>query len=184
MVGHDRDLAGAADPAGTARDNSTPLARFGAGADAVTVRRVVTDPDAVTTAIEEADGRVAAGSALAGNTRLGLQPRAAALLRDGRVDPRALSVLAAVSGDHALQIVDFPTVPGENPATIRRLIAITAIDNRAVAPGSTQVGLLDQWLRAQQPPYRPAGTALDRIEDRTVLLVRYDALGSTGLLPP
>jgi hypothetical protein len=94
-----------------------------------------------------------------------------------------LSVLAAVSGEHALQIADFPAVAGENPATIRRLIAISAIDNQAVAPGATEVALLDQWLRAQQPPYRPAGTALDRAEGRTVLLVRYDALGSTGLLP-
>lgn len=184
VVGHDRDLLGAADPVGTARDNSTPVATFGAGADAVTVRRVVTDKDAVTTAVEESAGRTAAGGALAGNPRLGLQPRAADLLRDGQVDSRALSVLAAVSGEHSLQIVDFPVVPGENPATTRRLIAISAIDNQTVSPGATVVSLLDQWLRAQQPPYKPAGTTLAQIAGRTVLLVRFDALGSTGLLPP
>jgi hypothetical protein len=184
VVGSDQALVDAGDLVSTARQNSTAVASFGTGATAVSVRRVITDPDAVATATEEAAGRSAAGSALAGNTRLSLQPAAADLLRDGQVDSRALSVLAAVSGEHALQIVDFPVVPGENPAMPRRVIAITAIDNQAVAPGSTVVSLLDQWLRAQLPPYKPAGTALARTDGRTVLLVRYDALGSTGLLPP
>ncbi|HST63866.1 MAG TPA: hypothetical protein VLM05_01645 [Mycobacteriales bacterium] len=184
VVGSDQGLLGAGDPVRTARQNSTPVASFGTGAGAVSVRRVITDPDAVATATEEAAGRAAAGGALAGNPRLGLQPAAAELLRDGQVDSRALSVLAAVSGDHALQIVDFPVVAGENPAMPRRLIAISAIDNQTVAAGSAAVSLLDQWLRAQLPPYKPAGTQLSQIDGRSVLLVRYDALGSTGLLPP
>ena len=95
-----------------------------------------------------------------------------------------LSVLAAITGEHTLRIVDFPVVPGEDPAAPRRLIAVSTIDNRNAAPGSTGVTLLDQWLRAQQPPFRPAGTQPARIGTADVLLVRYDALGSTGLLPP
>jgi hypothetical protein len=145
---------------------------------------VVTDPDATATATKEAAGRVAAGRALAGNPRLGLQPKALELLRRGQVDARALSVLAAVTGEHALQIADFPVVPGENPGAPRRLIAVTAIDNHTVGSDSTAGTRLDQWLRAQQPPYRPAGTELDQLEGHSVLLVRYDALASTGLLPP
>jgi hypothetical protein len=83
-----------------------------------------------------------------------------------------------------LQVLDFPVVPGEEAGTPRRLIAVSAIDNQVVGPGATVVTLLDQWLRAQQPPYRPADTELGQLEGRSVLIVRYDALGSTGLLPP
>lgn len=89
-----------------------------------------------------------------------------------------------MTGQHSLAIADFPVVAGEDPAQPRRLVAVAAIDGRVVAPGSGPVDLLDRWLRAQQPPYRPAGTEVTRLGDRAVLLLRYDALGSTGLLPP
>jgi hypothetical protein len=183
-VGRNDIMTDAADPVGMAQRHSTPVAEFGGGADMVTVRRVVTDPDAVATARRETAGRVAAGTALATNPRLGLPPKAATLLRDGQVDARALSVLAAVTSEHSLQVVDFPVVPGEDAGTPRRLIAVGAIDNQVVGRGSATVTLLDQWLRAQQPPYRPADTELGQFEGRSVLIVRYDALGSTGLLPP
>jgi hypothetical protein len=183
-VGRDDVLRTAPDPIGPAWRSSTPVAAFGADLDRVTIRRVVADPDAAATATREIADRVAAGRALAANPRLGLQPRAAELLRAGQVDARAVAVLAAVTGQHALQIVDFPVVPGEDAGTPRRLVAVSAIDNQTVGPGATVVTLFDQWLRAQQPPYRPAGTELSQLESRPVLLVRYDALGETGLLPP
>jgi hypothetical protein len=92
--------------------------------------------------------------------------------------------VAAVTGQHALRIVDFPVVPGEDAATPRRLIAVSAVDGEAVGPASTPTAALEQWLRAQQPPYRPAATEVSHLEGSPVLLIRYDALGSTGLLPP
>ena len=49
---------------------------------------------------------------------------------------------------------------------------------------ASAVTALDQWLRAQQPPYRPIAAELRQLEGSPVLLIRYDALGSTGLLPP
>ena len=100
-VGRDQILTDAADPVGMAQRHSTPVAQFGGGPDMVTVRRVVTDPDAVATARQETAGRVEAGTALAANPRLGLPPKAATLLRNGQVDARALSVLAAVTGEHS-----------------------------------------------------------------------------------
>ncbi|HEV7654006.1 MAG TPA: hypothetical protein VGP36_04600 [Mycobacteriales bacterium] len=179
-VGAEQVLRAAGAPVGDASRSSTPVASFGA----ITVRRVLSDPNATATAATETAGRIAAGGALALNPRLGLQPAAADLLRRGQVDARALSVLAAVTGEHALQIADFPAVPGENPAAPRRLIAVSAIDNRTVGPGSAAATMLDQWLQAQQPPFRPAGAELDQLGGTAVLVVRYDALGSTGLLPP
>lgn len=183
-VGRDAVLVDAADLVGAARHNSTPVAAFGTGTDQVTIRRVVADPDATATTKREAAGRIGAGEGLAVNPNLDLAAGPALLLRRGQVDARVLSVLAAITGEHTLRIVDFPVVPGEDEAAPRRLIAVSAIDNRNAAAGSTGVTLLDQWLRAQQPPFRPAGTQVTRIGTADVLLVRYDALGGTGLLPP
>jgi hypothetical protein len=183
-IGRDTAMVGAADPVGAAHANSTPVASFGDGFDTIAVRRVVPDAGATATAQREEAGRVAAGRALARNPRLGLQARATTLLRAGRVDSRALAVLAAMTGQHSLQIVDFPVVPGEDAAAPRRLVAVSTVDDQPVASGSTTLTMLDQWLRAQQPPYRPASAELSQLEGSPVLLIRYDALGSTGLLPP
>jgi hypothetical protein len=183
-IGREPALADAADPVGGAWVHSTPVASFGDGPETISVRRVLAGPAATATAQQDERGRVAAGRALAANPRLGLQAKAASLLRDGRVDSRALAVLAAVTGQHSLQIADFPVVPGEDAAALRRLIAVSTVDDQPVAPGSTAATRLDQWLRAQQPPYRPAAAELSELEGSPVLLVRYDALSSTGLLPP
>jgi hypothetical protein len=160
------------------------VASFGEGPHRVTVRRVLSDPNAAAEALIDASSRAGAGAALAANPRLGLQPEAADLLRRGDVDARAVSVLAAITGQHSLAVADFPVVGGEDPEQPRRLVAVTAIDGEPVRAGATPVTLLDKWLQAQQPPYRPAGTQLSTLDARTVLLVRYDALGNTGLLPP
>jgi hypothetical protein len=183
-VGRDDALLNAAAPVGAAWARSTPVASFGDEADTIAIRRVVTDPDEIATVQREDAGRVAAGQALAANPQLRLAPKAANLIRSGQVDSRAVAALAAMIGQHSLQIVDFPVVPGEDAGALRRLIAIGAVDDQPVRPGTPAVTALDQWLRAQQPPYRPADAALSQLEGKPVLLIRYDALGSTGLLPP
>jgi hypothetical protein len=160
------------------------VASFGDEADTIAIRRVVTDPDEIATVQREDAGRVAAGQALAANPQLRLAPKAANLIRTGQLDSRAVAALAAMIGQHSLQIVDFPVVPGEDAGALRRLIAVGAVDGQPVRPGTPALTALDQWLRAQQPPYRPAGAALSQLEGKPVLLIRYDALGSTGLLPP
>jgi hypothetical protein len=185
VIGRDRVLLGSdAGAAATARQSSAPVASFGEGDARVDVRRVLTDPAASAQAARDVASRRDAGAALANNPRLGLAPAAADLLRRGAVDARALSVLAAVSGQHSLGVVDFPAIDGEDARQPRRLIAVASVEGQRVRRGAAAVTLLDQWLRAQQPPYRPAGSELARLDGRDVLLVRYDALGSSGLLPP
>ena len=184
VVGRDEALIDAADPVGEAWSRSTLVASFGDEAETITIRRVVTDPDEIATARREQAGRIAAGQALAANPRLGLVPKAANLIGAGQVDSRAVAVLAAMTGQHSLQIVDFPVVPGEDAGAPRRLIAVAAVDGKPVGAGASALTALDMWLRAQQPPYRPTAAELSQLEGRPVLLIRYDALGSTGLLPP
>ena len=109
------------------------MASFGDEAETITIRRVVTDPDEIVTARREQAGRIAAGQALAANPRLGLVPKAANLIGAGQVDSRAVAVLAAMTGQHSLRIVDFPVVPGEDAGAPRRLIAVAAVDGKPVA---------------------------------------------------
>jgi hypothetical protein len=167
-----------------ARQHSVAVAVFGTGDERLQVRRVLSGSNAEKQARVDAASRVAAGTALARNPRLSPFPAAEELMRTGRVDARALAVLAAITAQHSLTVADFPAVPGEDPQRPRRLIAVSVIDGFPVRAGSSGVTLLDQWLRAQQPPYRPTGTSLSTVDGQPVLLVRYDALGTTGLLPP
>jgi hypothetical protein len=157
VVGRDEALIGAADPVGTAWSRSTPVAGFGDEADAITVRRVVTDPDEIATARREQAGRIAAGRAVAANPRLSLLPKAADLISTGNVDSRAVAVLAAVTAQHSLRVVDFPVVPGEDAGAPRRLIAVAAVDGQPVGAGTPAVTALDQWCtpssrRTGRPP--------------------------------
>jgi len=184
VLGRDEALVGAADPAGEARSRSTPVASFGDDADTITVRRVLADPDEIATDLRERAGRIAAGRALTANPRLDLAPKAANLISIGQVDSRAVAVLAAMTGQHSVRIVDFPVVPGEDAGAPRRLIAVAAVDGQPVGAGAQGITRLDQWLRAQQPPYRPIAAELGRLQGNPVLLIRYDALGASGLLPP
>jgi hypothetical protein len=160
------------------------VAAFGDGPERVQIRRVLTDPVAVARrAAQDTRSRAEVGSALARNPRLRLSADAVALLRRGDVDARAEVVLAGITAEHNLDIATFPAVAGEDDRLPRRLIAVTAIDGRPVVPGAVIVTLLERWLQAQQPPYRPAATDLAQVAGQTSLVVGYDALRQTGLLP-
>jgi hypothetical protein len=186
VVGRDRALFAAApgDPARQAREHSAAVAGFGDGVERVQIRRVLTDREAVARlAAADLRSRAEAGAALARNPRLRLRPDAAALLRRGDVDARVEVVLAGIAAAHRLDIATFPAVDGEDDRLPRRLVAVTSIDGRPVAAGGTVVTLLQQWLQAQQVPYRPAASTVAQLSGQTALLVSYDALRQTGLLP-
>jgi hypothetical protein len=186
VVGRDRSLFAAApgDPARQAREHSAPVAGFGDGVERVQIRRVLTDPEAVARqAAADLRSRVEAGAALTRNPRLRLSPDAAALLRRGDVDARVEVVLAGIAAEHGLDIATFPAVDGEDDRLPRRLVAVTSIDGRPVAAGGTAVTLLERWLRAQQVPYHPAASTVTPLAGQAALLVTYDALRQTGLLP-
>ncbi len=187
VLGRDTELLrlDPADPVRMARDSSAIVAGWGIGADRVNARRVLIDrATALTQAVRDARSRAEAGAALSRNPQLTVDPEAVTLLRRGDVDARIIAVLATISGQHRLRIATFPPVDGEDDRLPRRQIAVTVIDGQQVAPGATNAMLLDQWLKAQQPPYRPATTAITTVLTRSALLISYDAVSQPGLLPP
>lgn len=126
---------------------------------------------------DEAPQRVRLGGALSGNPALDLAPGAAALLREGRVDPRVMLVLTAMASARQLAIADFPAAPLAPDDALRRRVLLTAVDGLPVGSGSDE--LLAQWLSGQQPPFVP-GSVLPTADG---LLVTYPASPATGLLP-
>lgn len=129
------------------------------------------------TARAEEPRRVRLGEALAGNPALALTPGAAALLREGRVDPRVMLVLTTMASARELAVADFPAAPLAPDDALRRRVLLTAVDGLPVGSGSDE--LLAQWLSGQQPPFVP-GSVLTTADG---LLVSYPASPSTGLLP-
>jgi hypothetical protein len=169
-------VGGVATVAVAALLSSREQARFEVAGSAREVRYVVPD---LTVAVARGERERAAcqtaGEALAGNPRLRLSPEARQLLRDGDVDPRLISVLAGIVAAHALNITDFPAVPGEADTGVqRRTIRIAGVDG---GPAGGSAGLTE-WLAAQLTPYRPARVTTDR----TDLVVRYDSPTPVGLL--
>src|SRR5207244_9663609 len=131
------------------------------------VRYVVPDLAADTARVDrERAASQMARTLLAGNGRLHLSAGAGRLLRAGDVDPRVVSVLAAITAEHDVTVADFPAVPGEQDTGVpRRVVRCSALAGRPASAGP-----LREWLTSQLPPYRPADVTADG-EDLTA---RYD----------
>lgn len=123
----------------------------------------------------EAKVRARLGSALTTNTALKLDPAAAALLRDGNVDPRLMLTLAALTSAHRVGVAEFPIVPLDAPGALRRVVVLSAFDG--TAPASSQ--LLKTWLAGQQAPFAPGSVTADGPD----LVLAYPVPSPTGLLP-
>ncbi|GAA1828978.1 hypothetical protein GCM10009836_03450 [Pseudonocardia ailaonensis] len=119
-----------------------PVVRFGDGDGALTVSRPASAP--VTTGPELA-ARAAAGGQLVANPNVVASPAARDDLQAGRVDPRALAVLAGLAGRGPIRIDFFPATPGEDPALPRHRVELAGLDAAALG-----------WIRAQQAPFAAA----------------------------
>lgn len=118
-----------------------PLARFGSGPAALTVTRPGT----------EADDRIARaaragfGVQLAGNQAVTAPSEVRALLADGRVDPRALLLIAGMTTLGPVRVVALPAARHEDAGLPRHHLVLQGVD-------ATHL----DWLRAQRPPLAPS----------------------------
>ncbi len=145
-----------------------PTARFGSGATRVTVWRLGLPP-ADPGAPPEAPARAHAGEALTASARIALTSDAAAVLREGCVDPRLITTIAALAAVQPVGIAAFPEVPGEDAAgQPRRRVLLTGHEDGTTA-----------FYTGQRELFRPATVA------RTAggVLVTYPLFAPPGLLP-
>ena len=143
----------------------TPVARFGAAGGLA-----VTDPGAVAPTPEQLENRRRLGAALLANPTNSFPPADAALLTEGRVDPRLLTLLASIGAQYGVGVEALPAVPGEpSDASVRQAVVSTVGGTSlATDPGAT--ARLRGWLDVQQDPYVPARVS----EVPGGLLIAYD----------
>jgi hypothetical protein len=161
------------------------LASFGVGG-AQTVLRVVA-PDGGAAYLRELRTDVAArafgGAQLLHNTRIHVSAAARRALAAGQVDSRLLSTLATLAHIYRVDVAGFgPATAGAAPAMPLRSAEI-ALGPRVTPQHPATFGALAAFLRAQQPPYRPARVTTMRLSTgQTVLRVVYGAPEPLGLL--
>jgi hypothetical protein len=138
---------------GDAPDEAVVLARFEAGSAGPLL---VVDPAPGTPTPDELGRRRSLAAAVLANPTTTTGERAAEVLRSGEVDPRLLSLLAALAAQFGVGIQDFPLgdgEPGEGPLPRRALVDRIAGD--PVLPGAAATERLLAWLEAQLPPFHP-----------------------------
>ncbi|MGH3877466.1 MAG: glycosyltransferase [Actinophytocola sp.] len=97
--------------------------------------------------------RATAGTQLARNSRLTASTQARNALLAGRVDMRAMAVLAGLCAEHEITLVRTGNSPHERGSRLPdRTVVVSTSDGRA-----GRAAVLD-WLSAQEAPYAPATT--------------------------
>ncbi|MGQ0841660.1 glycosyltransferase [Actinokineospora sp.] len=130
----------------TVDDPAPPLARFGG----LTVRLTGTGAGYIV------DGnRTAAGAQLARNTRIDAAEDVRAALREGRVDLRAMTVLAEICATYDITVASTLNPAAERGSGLpHRTVVLSEVDGKPVAD-PVIAAALREWLAAQRPPYAP-----------------------------
>ncbi len=137
---------------GAPPDGAMVLARFPGAAGPLLV---VDSAPGIPTG-EELTRRRSLAAALLANPATTPGERAADVLGSGEVDPRLLSVLAALGAQYGIGVQDFPLADGEpreGPLARRALVDRLAGD--PLVPGAPATERLVAWLQAQLPPFAP-----------------------------
>lgn len=154
---------------------SVAVARFGRGADELTVR-AVREPAATPSPSPSASpstavgrraqqARVSAGQQLAGNARIELSGQDRTLLTGGEVDQRIALVLAQFATAHRIRVASFGTAPGD-ASGVRTTVLISAVDGRAVPADVQRTGDLLRFLSALRDDF--ATRSIDATEDGVI----------------
>ncbi len=126
---------------------------------------------------------VATGKSLIASGKVELSDVAKAQVQNGEVDARVLIGIVAVALEHKITIASFPAQPGEAAAGIlRRSVAISEIDGKAVKDGSDRVNSVKEILANQTGIYRPAGAEVHAVDGVDALEFRFDAPSPFGVL--
>ncbi|MCV2488786.1 hypothetical protein OF117_05375 [Geodermatophilus sp. YIM 151500] len=118
------------------------------------VRVVDREPGTPTPA--ELERRRQLAAAVLANPTTGARGRAAELLRSGEVDPRALSVVAALAAQYGVGVAAFPPEDGGHAdGVLARRVLLDRLGDEPLTPGAAATRRLVAWLDAQVPPFAP-----------------------------
>jgi hypothetical protein len=150
--------------------NSVVVASFGAGADAVEVRRVVPEGASAASAAEQraASTRSDYGAALATNPALLMSDADRALISAGQVDDRIDIVLAGLASQGEVTVAGFPVIDGEQAESLRQ-VALTELAGIPLVDGDRPTPEADALIDGLQGRYAPD----EVIVDAGRLILRY-----------
>jgi hypothetical protein len=164
------------------------IASFGSGALRIDVRAVALAGAAAYRAALAADlaARRTAGTELLQNPQIGVSADARSELSAGLVDTRLLMTIASLAAAGSVRIVAFSdSGPGASAGMPLRAAEVAvptpAADAGALDAGAALRSML-AFVRAQQPPYRPARADLRTIAGQSVLSIEFAAPSPVGLL--
>lgn len=125
-------------------DRAVPVAMLGDGT--LEMREVVSTRQAASNA---AAARRSAGRELVRRLALRLTPAAWSELINGKVDARLMTTLERLSGQHTLDIADFPADPVSQKAHAPgRTVVLTAIDGSPVGPDGSAAATMSAALKS------------------------------------
>jgi hypothetical protein len=137
------------------------VARFGASNSAPPL--TVVDPARQAPSPEDLERRLSLARALLVNPTTTAGPQAARVLESGQVDPRLLTLLAALAAQFGVGVESLPPVPGESLRhTPAREAVVDSLGGEPLTPGAPVTNRLLAYLAAQMPPFDP-----DRVEAGT-----------------
>ena len=133
------------------------LAEFGAGPTALTVIATGTQARYLTSF-----SRAAAGRELDGNDHLRTTKPVQDALRAGRVDVRAMALLAGLCLNHTITVsATANPAPERGYALPDRVLVLSVVDGHPVTGPAAAATVVD-WMHAQQPPYAPSTIRVTR----------------------
>ena len=162
------------------------LASFGSGSAQASILVVAPDGSAAYMSGLHADmaARVSAGGQLLRNPRIHESAAVRQALSTGQVDARVLTVLAALSTMHTVDVlaVGAPAAGASSGMPLRSadITPGAPMPRRPRQPNT--VRSLARFLQDQQAPFRPAGITTVRLDGRAALRIEFAAPSPLGLL--
>ena len=156
------------------------IASFGSGAGRIDIRAIAPDGTAAYDSALAADrtARIAAGGQLIGNRNITMTAAARTVLRAGQVDPRLLTLLAALAAQQPLRIFAFgDPSPGASAAIPLRSVELAPAT--AGAHAAARLRTMLSFVQAQRQPFLPTTAVLVH---QSALSVEYAAPSPLGLL--
>jgi hypothetical protein len=164
------------------------LASFGSGAARVDIR--VTAPDGSAAYLKslhsDLQARVAAGTALLGNTHMSFPPAARQQLTTGQVDTRLLITLASLTAQRDVRNVRVVAFSGSGPHASPGMplrIAELASPQNSADGGRSYLNSVLAFAAAQRAPYLATNAGLERLSGgQLVVRIQFAAPSPLGLL--
>ncbi len=139
---------------GSPPPGSRVLARFEPGGGAAPL--LLVDPAPVDPTDEQRARRETLAAAVLANPTTRAEDDARAVLAAADVDPRLLSLVAALTAREGVGLWAFPALPGEEPgAAPARRVVVDAVGGTPVPADGATTQRLVAWLDAQLPPFAP-----------------------------